>query len=401
MFGRRSALRTSNRALLVAVALLLVSGLLFVAPASGHNFTKNDGNDSPGRLDIRSASVGHKGKWVIHTVRTYEGWTPKSLGKDSYAIVLIDKNFDDDFELCAFVFFAGTGIHGSLTNCKRTYIRKLPVSKPSKAVAKIQIPIENTGQAYRWVVFTYWKGLPARCSDLCFDAAPNRPPPILHDLKPPVVTMPDLGTLRVWEGGTDSGFSFPFVVTDAHSGVKSWRVQRSPLGGSSWTNVESGTGGGSQSQLITGTPMGLFNFRVLAFDNQGNQGMGVSRRVYVPTDVSTTGPGQFSDASVVEMSDADAWGGGYVPLDAGESFTFTFTDPTGCGVVELIGPGTGTWNVEISIGGSIREILATSLSDSHRQTLWSESCVASGTIFILTVESGDGFGIDAIVGNQT
>ncbi len=54
----------------------------------------------------------------------------------------------------------------------------------------ITMPTANTGKAYRWVVFSFWTGLPARCSELCFDAAPNRPPPILHDLKPPMVSSP-------------------------------------------------------------------------------------------------------------------------------------------------------------------------------------------------------------------
>jgi hypothetical protein len=392
----------TGRSLLAAFAFLLLIGLLSTAPVAAHTFTKSDGNDSLGRLDIRAASVKHKGKNVVHTIRTYEGWTPQSLGNDSYIVVLLDKNFDDDFELCAFVFFAADRLRGSLTNCNRTYIRKLPVSKPAKAVASIKIPTENTGQVYRWVVFSYWTGLPARCSDLCFDAAPNQPPPILHDLKPPVVTMPESNLLRVWDVGTTSDFAFPFEVTDAHSGVDSWTIQRSPSSGSPvWTTVFSGTGSGSKSPTIVGTPTGLFKFRVRAVDKQGNVVIGDIRHVHVPTDVLPTGPGAFSDTGVVETPDPDAWGGGFVPLDATESFTFTFTDPTGCGWIELIGPGSGDWVVEISIGGSIRPILASDLDDSQRQTLWSEGCVTSGTIFILTVESGDGFGIDAIVGNQT
>ena len=50
---------TRRRPLLAAAASLLVAGLVSTGPASAHTFTKTDGNDSPGKLDIRTASVGH------------------------------------------------------------------------------------------------------------------------------------------------------------------------------------------------------------------------------------------------------------------------------------------------------------------------------------------------------
>jgi hypothetical protein len=215
---------TGRRPLFAAAAFLLVAGLMSTEPTSAHTFTKTDGNDSPGKLDIRTASVNHGNNKVVHTVRTFEGWTPKSLGNDSFFIIEIDKNFDDDFEQCAFVFFGGGRLRGSLTNCRQTFIRNLPVSKPSKAAATITIPTANTGTAYRWVVFSFWTGPPARCSEFCFDAAPNRPPPILHDLKPPVVNM-TTDALRVWEVGTTSAFELPFTVSDSDSGIDSWTAR--------------------------------------------------------------------------------------------------------------------------------------------------------------------------------
>lgn len=237
------ARRTPKGPLFAALALLLVSGLLSASPSAAHTFTKKDGDDTPSRLDIRSASVEHLGRTVVHTVRTYEGWTPKNLGKDSFVVFEIDKDFDNDFEQCAFIFFAGGKLRGSLTHCRQTFIRSLNVAKAAKAVASIKIPTENTGQVYRWVVFSFWTGLAARCSDLCFDAAPNRPPPIIHDLKPPVVTMPEPLFVRVSDSGTTSDFPFPFGVSDAHSSVSSWTIQRSPaFGHAVWTAVFRGAG---------------------------------------------------------------------------------------------------------------------------------------------------------------
>jgi hypothetical protein len=388
---------SARRPFLVAFALVLIAPLLSVGPAVGHNATRNDGNDSPGRLDIRSASVGHKNTSVVHTVRTYEGWTPRSLGNDSFLIVEIDTNLDNDFERCAFIFFAGGRLRGSLTNCGRTFIRQLPVSKPSAAVARVTIPTANTGRVYRWVAFSYWTGRPARCSDLCFDAAPNRPPPILHDLKPPVVQMTQ-ATLRVWEVSTTPSFPFPFTVSDADSGMGSWKVLRAPEGAGSLTIVASGNGGGAKSPTIIGVPGQQRWFHVEARDRQGNRRIGPERQVLVPLDDDELGTaGVFSAGAVPGTIDSDAWGGTYTTLAQGESLTYTYVDSGGgCREFALIGPGSGDWFVDVNEGGSVGGIQAVDFDDTQRQTLYETQLCTDITITI-TVVSGSGFGVDAIL----
>ena len=69
-------------------------GVLGTGPAAAHTFTKNDGNDSPGKLDLRAVSVSHTSTAVVHKVKTYDAWTPRSLGNDSFFIIQIDKNND-------------------------------------------------------------------------------------------------------------------------------------------------------------------------------------------------------------------------------------------------------------------------------------------------------------------
>jgi hypothetical protein len=86
--------RSPRHLLLAVVAFLLVMGLLSAGPAAAHKYTKIDGNDSPGRLDLRSVSVSHTATGVVHTFRTYASWTAKSLGADSFFLVQIDKNKD-------------------------------------------------------------------------------------------------------------------------------------------------------------------------------------------------------------------------------------------------------------------------------------------------------------------
>ena len=237
--------RTGQRRGVMAsiLGLTLVAAVVAAPPSIAHSFTKRDANDSPGRLDIKAASVGHKGTSVVHTVKTYDGWKPPSLGNDSFFIVEIDTNFDADFERCAFIFYSGR-LRGSLTNCGQRFIRSLDVGKPSKTTAKVSIPRSALPGAYRWVVFSFWKGAPAKCADVCFDAAPNRPPPILHDLTPPEIAM-QTTDLRVGVTSTSADFEFPFDVTDEHAGVASWTVQSRPLDRSTaWTTVATGAGGG-------------------------------------------------------------------------------------------------------------------------------------------------------------
>jgi hypothetical protein len=252
---------------------------------------------------------------------------------------------------------------------------------------------------YRWVVFSYWTGAPAKCSKVCFDAAPNRPPPILHDLKAPVATLPNDTMIRPWELGTDPDFDLPFTVTDAHSGVGSWTVERSPaFFKTSWSPVLPGTTSGSVSPNISGIPAGRWKFRVVAVDRQGNTAVSTPRYAHVPTDVAPTGLGTFSDAAVTETSDAGAWGGGFVPLDAGETYTLTVDPPDDGCLVELVGPGSGDWTVEVSISGSLRTFGAADFPDAQRQTLFS-SCAnppfrqPSSSLS----RAGNGFGVDAVV----
>ena len=131
--------RSSRHLLLAVVAFLLVMGLLSAGPAAAHKFTKIDGNDSPGKLDLRAVSVSHTTTGLVHTFRTYGPWTAKSLGADSFFLIQIDKNKDRRYERCAFIFYSNR-LRGSLTNCRAVFIQFLPVVKLSGTAAKITIP---------------------------------------------------------------------------------------------------------------------------------------------------------------------------------------------------------------------------------------------------------------------
>jgi hypothetical protein len=390
--------RRSSAFLLVEIAFLLA--LSSVGPAGAHTFTKADGNDSPGKLDIRSATVTHASTGVIYKIVTYDRWTPRSLESDSFFLVQIDKNNDRSYERCAFITFDGQRLRGSITNCGTRFIRYLPVAKLNGTTVRITIPTSQTGLAYWWAVASIWDG-PAPCANGCVDFAPNLFPDILHDLIPPVV---DLATdpLLVSDDATSPSFVFPFTVTDAHSKL-TWRVERRLLETTAWATVSSGSGGGSKDPSFTGVAPGQYQHRVVAIDAQGNRKNSAIRLVQVPTDVDAdTGPGT-SVGGIDSPPDSTAYGGSFIAFDdLTDSYTVSFVHPGGpCRDLLVIGPGSGDWTVEVSDGvGTIDTIQAADIPAGARQVLYAESLCADATrIFTVTggTDGSAGFGVDAVL----
>jgi hypothetical protein len=383
--------RSSRHLLLAVVAFSLLTGLLTAGPAAAHKFTKIDGNDSPGKLDLRAVSVSHTATGLVHTFRTYGPWTAKSLGADSFFLVQIDKNKDRRYERCAFIFYSNR-LRGSLTNCRAAFIQFLPVVKLSGTAAKITIPKSLIGNVYWWAGASRWDG-PAPCRRGCIDFAPNNFPDILHDMVLPVATMTTT-PLRVWENSTTPAFGLPFSVSDAHSGIKSWTVQRSVIDSGVWTNVVSGAGAGAKEPVINGAEGTRFDYRVVARDKQGNQKISLSRRVYIPIDDDDLAGG-FSTPPAT-ASDGTAFGGSYSQMSSG-TFTYSWTPNTADNCLfELIGPGSGTWDVTVTPdGGSSTNITDGPFPDQPRQTLYSDTTCA--TSYVVTWNSGV-FGLDAVLG---
>jgi hypothetical protein len=392
----------SSRAVPVALAVFLVAGLLSVRSASAHTFTRSDGNDSPSKIDLRSVSVRHtsNGQNLLHDVRTWNSWTPRALGNDSFFIIQIDKNNDRTYERCAFIFFAGGRLRGSLSNCRRTFIQNLSVSKLNATTARIRIPRAQTGEVYWWVGVSYWDG-PAPCANGCVDFSPNLFPDILHDLKPPVASMSQ-ELIQTWDVSSDMTFPLPFTASDAHAGLSQWIVQKRSLEAPTldWTNVLSGSMSGALSPEILSTG-GRFFYRVVVADKQGNETISPMRLVYEAVDVDElVGPGVFAPAAT-PVQHADAFGGDYVPLDdPSDSYewTYDYQDGDNSRVVAFIGPGDGDWSVELLVNGtSVGVIGADQIPNGQRQTLHSVGTLAHDMTFRFEVISGTGFGIDAVL----
>ncbi len=393
MSGRAKPRRSWRQLLLVGMGLMLVAGVMGTGPAAAHNFTRNDGNDTSGKLDLRAVSVSHTSSAVVHKVKTYDAWTPRSLGNDSFFIIQIDKNNTDqgDYERCAFIFYTNR-LRGSLTNCGSQFIQNLPVAKLSGTVAQITIPTSQTGNVYWWAVASRWDG-PAPCRRGCIDFTPNAFPDMLHDMIPPVATMTTT-PVRVWESSTTTQFKLPFSVTDAHAGIQSWIVQRREVGFASWTFVSQGASGGSKNPGVIGVEGTRFDYRVVATDKQGNQRISPLRRVYIPTDDDAPNVAAGFLVPPTTATDTTAFGGSYSEMSSG-TFTYTWTPGTDC-LFELIGPGSGTWDVTVTpADGSPTNITDAGFPDQPRQTLYSDTTCATSYVVIWNAGT---FGLDAVLG---
>ena len=390
--------RRSSKHLLAAIALLLVWSLP-AGPASAHAFTRNDANDSASKIDLRSVSVSHTSTSVVHSLRTWNAWTPASLQHDSFFLIGINKDNDAAYERCAFIYYTNR-LRGQLSNCGSQFIRYLTVSKVNATTAKITIPRSQVGPAYEWYGGSFWVG--ARpCRNVCRDFAPNTLPDILHDLTRPVIVM-STEFFGVWSASTSPDFVFPFTVTDAHSGVD-WILQNRSFGTTTWTNVLTGNTEGLQEPSFTDVGAGHYEYRVIVTDDQGNHRDGPIREVAVPTDVdATTGPGVFEGGE--NNPDSDAYGGSYVALDdLSDTYTIEYVHPGGaCRKIFVVGPVSGIWAVDISDGegSTVSTITASGFLEGPRRTLHQELLCADATRVFTIVSGTDGsvgFGIDAVL----
>jgi hypothetical protein len=394
---RNRSPRRSSKYLLAAIALLLVWSLP-AGPASAHAFTRNDANDSASKIDLRSVSVSHTSTSLVHSVRTWNSWTPASLQHDSFFLIGINKDADAAYERCAFIYYTNR-LRGQLSNCGSQFIRYLTVSKVNATTAKITIPRSQVGPAYEWYGGSFWVG--ARpCRNVCRDFAPNTLPDILHDLTPPVVSV-STDILAVWDDSTTPDFVFPFSVSDAHTGVD-WSVQSRTLGATAWTTVSTGSGEGDKDPSFTDVAPGQYEYRVVAIDSQGNVRNSSIREVHIPTDVDAgTGPGMSTGG--IDTPDGSAYGGSYVALDdLTDAYEIDIDHPGGpCRAFTVIGPGTGTWTVQVSDDvGPITQMSHIQFPDLPRYPIWSETICEDVTRIFTIVTGTDGsvgFGIDAVL----
>ncbi|HEY7400469.1 MAG TPA: hypothetical protein VH989_06185, partial [Actinomycetota bacterium] len=230
----------------IALVLLCLAALIAtpIGSATAHEDTKSDGNDTPGLLDLKSASVGH-GKGVVHAFTTFASWKAKDLGSESFFLVAISLDDDHDYERCAFIFYFHK-LRGSITNCGANFLHTLHVSKTSPRSAEVVIPNAQVHKhTYWWSAISVWVG-DSPCKNGCGDSVPNHFPLIMHDIEKPTVSF-ETSDLLVSDSFTSSDFPFAMTVEDEDSGIGSWEIQTRTVGEVGWQVVATGTDSGDLS----------------------------------------------------------------------------------------------------------------------------------------------------------
>ena len=184
--------RRSSRYLLAAIALLLVWSLP-AGPAAAHTFTRNDANDSASKIDLRSVSVSHTSTSVVHSVRTWNSWTPASLQHDSFFLIGINKDNDAAYERCAFIYYTNR-LRGQLSNCGAQFIRYLHGREGERHDREDHDPQEPDRPGVRVVrgeLLGRGEAVSQRVSRLRAQHAPGHPPrpqtvPWLPGRRPPM-----------------------------------------------------------------------------------------------------------------------------------------------------------------------------------------------------------------------
>lgn len=150
----------------------------------------SDGNDTPGRADVRrvrSSADQDPPRWKI---KTFSAWTPKGMWDAGYFVVFIDTlgGAAPDYHVLA--YSVGTKMRGGLyketADGGETRIGGAPVKKSGKRGVRVTVPLDKldrTRPYFRWNVVTLFTG--KGCQNVCFDRVPGPamlPQAVLADL---------------------------------------------------------------------------------------------------------------------------------------------------------------------------------------------------------------------------
>lgn len=269
----------SSRGALAAVAVALVA----VGNAQAGTERIRDGNDRPGPLDIRSATHGHDGDRLVHTISTFGRWRVGLLGLSTPNLFAIEISLDRDRapERAVLIFSANGRLVAEVIRLPAgTSVGSASASKPNGRTVRVTIRRSRLGNptGYRWNAHSQYQA-PGACSGFCIDRAPNSGR-VLHDIAPPAVTLTSFPAIA-----PDVEYDVSFRVSEpGGAGLRRWELQHRPFGSPGWTTVDSGSAGGSKSHHHVSFEDADDEFRVVAVDRQGNRRTSPVRLVSVPID---------------------------------------------------------------------------------------------------------------------
>jgi hypothetical protein len=364
-----------RRLLLTAAALSMLVGAETAQAGGG---TVRDGNDRPGPLDIRSASQGHAGTRVTHTIRTFANWPIALLGPNTpnFVLLQISTKPGPAPERIVLLFSSSGRMVAGVFSRNGNFLGRAKASRPNRHAVRVVITRARLGNpvGYRWQAQTFFRAA-GPCSGGCLDRAPNGSNQRLHDLRAPTISFPQPGVVQ--SGEYDIGFS----VSDlGFSGVR-WRIQNRLFGTASWTTVESAATRGPQVYSHSATDGQDDQFRVIAIDGHGNTTTSPVRTVSVPVDdtsFSYGGTWTFStpgDACFMTLHES-------TEVDATATHTFTGR------YVALVAPG-GVGTAQVAIDGGLPVPVDLSAFSGPRRLVFETTlATAAPHTLVVTVSSG-------------
>lgn len=374
-----------GRARWVALAAATLAGLAGAETAPAGTNTVRDGNDRPGRLDIRAVSQGHAGSRVTHTIRTFGRWPTALLGPSTpnYFLLVISTDSDRAPERLVLIISTPGRLVAGVFNPRGRLLGRARASRPNSRAAKVSIRRSLLGNpaGYRWQALAYYRGS-STCGGGCRDRAPNRAR-VLHDLRAPKISFPQPGVPQ--NGSYDIGFS----ISDLGGSGTRWRIQNRPFGTATWTTVDRGANRGPQIYSHNAAEGQDDQFRVLASDLHGNTTTSPVRTVSLPhDDTSFTYGGTWTtltpgDACFMTLHES---------TEVGATATYTITGR----YAALVAPGGGgTAQVAID-GGSPVAVDLSAFSGPRRVVFEATFATAVPRTVVVTVSSGT-VGVDGII----
>jgi hypothetical protein len=383
----------SSRGVIAFTSALTVA---LVAGGNAHADTKriSDGNDRPGRLDIRSASHGHSGARVVHTISTFGRWPTRLLGPNTPNLFAVEISTDGDrrLERVVLVFFQNgrmvAGVFRVRSGGRLVFIGRASASKPNARSVRVSIRRSRLGDpvGYRWNAYSQFGSAASGCN-LCIDRAPNSRR-VLHDITPPRIVLTSFPAIP-----PDVEYDVTFRVSDrGGAGLRRWRLQHRLLGDPTWDTVASGTTGGLQSYHRVSAENDDDQFRVVAVDRHGNRHISRTRLVSVPID-DRSADLVYNPPWTPGGESGDFRGTRSTSANASDTMEYTFTGR----YVAWVAPGGGNGEASVMIDGVPAGDRILANFSGPRRIVFQQSFASVDTHTITITVTGGTVPIDGII----
>ena len=378
----------TKSALLVVLAAGV--GLSLTGTAQANVLTRIDGNDTRGPLDIRSASHGHAGNAVTHTIRTFAPWSRALLGPRTPNAFLLFVGTDRDPapERVVLIFSSGGRMVALVLRPNGALVGRATASKPNGRTVRVSIPRARLGSpaGYRWQAFSVFETRRGTCANGCVDRVPNASGRVLHDITAPQISFPALGV------PASTTYEVGFSVSDTGgAGLRNWRLEHRLLGTPAWSAVTSGTTGGAKTHSFQSAEDADDQFRVVAVDRHGNTAVSPIRLVSVPVDDGDLTYGGTWIETEAQATDFLATRHSSSEVDATATYPFTG------GYVAWIAPGGGTGIAEVLVDTVSQGTFDLGLFSGPRQVVFQHTFPSVGSHTIVIRVAGGTVPVDGIV----